>query len=265
MDLGLEGKRAYVTAGSSGLGRAVAKELVAEGARVVISSRDADRLRDATASIRSETECTEEAIGWVVCDLTDEAAIREATDKAIDILGGLDVLVTNHGGPETTRFPDLSIDEFDGAYESILRSTVLTCQSALPALREGGGAITNLVAASALEPSAGGVLGNVFRPGIYGLSKVLAEEYGGDGVRVNCVSPRGVMSDRIQFKMSEMADREGITEAEARERRTDELPVDDLGTPESFARAVAYVSSPAANYITGAVLPVDGGWHRHAF
>ncbi|WP_129115296.1 SDR family NAD(P)-dependent oxidoreductase [Halegenticoccus tardaugens] len=228
MDLGLEGTRAYVTAASGGLGRAVAHELVAEGARVVVASRDTDRLREAAASIRSATGCDEEMIEWVVCDLTDEAAVRERTDEAIDILGGLDILVTNHGGPATTRFPDLSVSEFDDAYRSILCSTVLACRSALPSLREGGGAITNLVAASALEPSAGGVLGNVFRPGIYGLSKVLAEEYGCDGVRVNCVSPRGVMSDRIQFKLSEMAAREGITELHLR------LPSSTLVSPRSW-------------------------------
>ncbi|WP_435157199.1 SDR family oxidoreductase [Haladaptatus sp. DFWS20] len=265
MDLQLGGKRPYVMAASSGLGRAVAEELVREGATVVISSRSSERLRTATESIREATDCADDAIESVICDLADEEDVRNATEEAIEILGGLDILVTNHGGPETTRFSELSMSAFDDAYHGILRSTVLACKTALPALRDDGGAITNLVAASALEPSASGALGNVFRPGVYGLSKVLAEEVGDDGVRVNCVSPRGVMSDRIQFKIAELAEREGITESEARKRRTDELPVNDLGTPDSFARSVAYISSPAADYITDAVLPVDGGWHRHAF
>ncbi|WP_101295850.1 SDR family oxidoreductase [Halegenticoccus soli] len=265
MDLELGGSRVYVTAASGGIGRAVAEAFVREGARVVVSSRDPDNLQEAARSIRAATECDDDAIDWVVCDLTDEAAVRTATDDAMDRLGGLDVLVTNHGGPATTRFPDLSINAFDDAYRGILRSTILTCERALPALCESTGAITNLVAASALEPSAGGALGNVFRPGIYGLSKVLAEEYGEDGVRVNCVSPRGVMSERIENKISELADREGISEREARRRRVAELPLEDLGTPSAFARAVAFLSSPAAEYITGSILPVDGGWHRHAF
>ncbi|WP_231186973.1 SDR family oxidoreductase [Haladaptatus sp. DYF46] len=265
MDLGYDGTTAYVMAASSGLGRAVATELVREGATVVISSRNETKLRTAAEAIRAETECDGDAIDWVVCDLTDEESVRNATETAIDRLGGLDVLVTNHGGPSTDAFPETSLSAFDEAYHGVLRSTILTCQIALPALRDGGGAITNLVAASALEPSASGALGNVFRPSIYGLSKVLAEEFGADDVRVNCVSPRGVMSDRIRFKISELAEREGISEAAARERRTDELPVSDLGTPETFGRTVAYISSPAAAYITGATLPVDGGWHRHAF
>lgn len=265
MDLRLDGKRAYVTAASSGLGRAVAGELVREGARVVISSSSRSNLSAAVERVREETGCDAEAIDFVVCDLADGDDVKAATRDAIDRLGGLDVLVTNHGGPATDPFSELSVDAFDEAYRGILRSTVLACKTALPALRDGGGAVTHLVAASALEPGARGALGSVFRPGIYGLSKALAEEAGADGVRVNCVSPKGITSDRIRFKIAERAEREGISEAEARARRTDELPLDDLGTPETFARAVAYVSSPAADYITGAVLPVDGGWHRHAF
>lgn len=265
MDLRLDGKRAYVMAASGGIGKAVAEELVREGARVVISSRSEERLGSAADDIREATGCADSDIDWVVCDLSDEESVRGGTREAIDRFGGLDVLVTNHGGPATEPFSALSIEAFDEAYRGILRSTLLTCELALPALRDGGGAITHLVAASALEPGARGVLGNVFRPGIYGLSKALAEEYGSDGVRVNCVSPRGITSERIRSKLAGRADRQGISEAEAREQRIDELPVDDLGTPDSFARAVAFVSSPAADYVTGAVLPVDGGWHRHAF
>jgi 3-oxoacyl-[acyl-carrier protein] reductase len=265
MDLSLSGKRAYVMAASSGLGRAVAEQFVREGASVVISSRSEERLQAAIDDIRTATGCSPDAIDSVVCDLGDEIAVREATDEAIDRLDGLDILVTNHGGPETAPFSELSLDTFDDGYQNVLKSTIVACKTALPALEEQGGAITHLVAASALEPSARGTLGNVFRPGIYGLSKVLAEEYGSDGIRVNCVSPRGVVTDRIDHKLSQRAEREGINEAEVMEKRTDELPVDNLGTPESFAQAVAFVSSPAAAYITGAVLPVDGGWHRHAF
>lgn len=265
MDLQLDGSRAYVLAASGGLGRAVATELVREGARVVISSRNSDRLDEATTAIRDETGCDPDDVSSVVCDLADPESVESATREAIDRLSGLDVLVTNHGGPSTTRFPDLSMTDFDEAYTSILRSTVLICRTALPALEDGGGAITNLVAASALEPGARGVLGNVFRPAIYGFSKTLSEEVGSRGVRVNCVSPRGIVTDRIQQKLEARADRQNISVEDARRQRTDELPLDDLGTPESFARAVAFVSSPAAEFVTGSTLPVDGGWHRHAF
>ncbi|WP_234402892.1 SDR family oxidoreductase, partial [Halarchaeum acidiphilum] len=147
----------------------------------------------------------------------------------------------------------MTLEDFDEGYRGVLRSTVVACREALPVLAENGSAVTNLVAASALEPSASGVLGNVFRLGIYGLSKVLAEEYGDEGVRVNCVAPRGIISDRIEQKIAALAEGKGIDEADARQKRIDELPLNDLGTPDEFARMVTYVSSPAAGYLTGAV------------
>lgn len=264
MDLDLAGKGAYLTAASNGLGKAVATELVREGANVIISSHNEDNLQAATDSI---VEATGQAdtIDYRVCDLTEPESVRDATKEAISDLGGLDILVTNHGGPPTESFSELSLEDFDAAYQGILQSTLQVCQEALPALSKGGGSITNLVAASALEPSASGALGNVFRPGIYGLSKVLSEEFGESDVRVNCVSPRGIMSNRIEQKLSQRAEQQGISKEDARKQRVEELPVSDLGTPESFARTVAFIASPAADYVTGAVLPVDGGWHRHAF
>lgn len=264
MDLGLAGERAYLTAASSGLGKAVATELVHEGADVVISSHNEHNLRTAVDSI-VETTGRPDMIDYTVCDLTKPESIQDATREAIDSLDGLDILVTNHGGPRTDPFSELSLEDFDSVYQGILRSTLQVCQESLPELSNGGGSITNLVAASALEPSASGALGNVFRPGIYGLSKVLSEEFGEADIRVNCVSPRGIMSDRIEQKLSQRAEQQGISEKEALDQRVAELPVSDLGTPESFARIVAFLASPAADYVTGAVLPVDGGWHRHAF
>ncbi|WP_430540852.1 SDR family oxidoreductase [Natrialbaceae archaeon AArc-T1-2] len=136
------------------------------------------------------------------------------------------------------------------------------CKTALPALRDGGGTITHLAAASAAEPTPRGAIGNVFRPGIYGLSKLLANEEGERGVRSNCVAPRGVLSDRIESKITARAEREGISEAAVRELRVEELSVSELGTIEEFGDAVVFISSPAASYITGAVLPVDGGWSK---
>ncbi|WP_049926816.1 SDR family oxidoreductase [Halopiger goleimassiliensis] len=265
MDLGLAGNSALVLAGSKGLGRAAATQFAAEGADVVVTSSDPDNLEAAVADIRAETDCDPDRVGYQVCDLTDPDSIEAGVTDAIDSLGGLDVLVTNHGGPASKAFADATLEEFDDHYQSILRSTIQTCQIALPHLRDGGGSITNLVAASALEPNEFGLFGNVFRSGIYGLSKTLSRQYGDDGVRVNCVAPRGVHTDRIDHKITQLAEDEGISIEEATERRENELPLSRLGSPEEFGRAVAFIASPAAGFTTGAVLTVDGGWSEHAF
>ncbi|EMA70507.1 short-chain dehydrogenase/reductase SDR [Halorubrum aidingense JCM 13560] len=260
MELGLSGASVFVAAASKGLGLGAATQFAAEGANVAIASRSADNLAAARESILEETGCDDDAVFTVEMDLADADAIESGIAAAIEAFGGLDVLVTNHGGPNNASFEDTPLEAFDGGYNDVLRSTVVQCKAALPALRDGGGAVTHLVAASAAEPTAHGTLGNVFRPGIYGLSKTLANEEGKNGVRSNCVAPRGVLSDRIESKIAARAEREGLTEAEVRELRVAELPLPEMGTTEEFGKAVAFVSSPAASYVTGSVLPVDGGW-----
>ncbi|ELY97074.1 SDR family oxidoreductase [Natrialba asiatica] len=261
MDLDLDGWSVFITAASKGLGLAVATRMVDEGASVVITSRSEENLKAAEERVLDETGADPDAIDWVVCDLKDERSIRSATQTAVDRPGTLDALITNHVAPPSSTFAEASIDEFDAAYESVLRCTLLLCQEVLPALRDGGGSITHLVAVSSLEPTSNGALGHVFRPGIYGLSKVQANELGEEGIRVNCVAPHGVVTDRIRTKVEQLTDREGIAESEAWDRREAELPVDELGSTEEFARAAAFVASPAASYVTGSVIPVEGGWH----
>ena len=266
MDLDLDGARAIVLAGSSGLGRASATELVRAGARVVVTSSDPDNLTAAVDDITQETGCDPDRVSYAVCDLSDPDSIENGLGEALDTLGGLDVLVTNHGGTTTKPFSEASLVDFDRAYETVLRSTIHACMLTQQALREGdGGAIVNLVSASALEPPATTALSNVIRPGIFGLSKTLANELGEDGVRVNCVCPRGVYTDRIDYKIDQLAEREGISIEEATQIREEELPLSRLGTTEEFGRVVAFLASPAAGFITGAVVPADGGWLRGAF
>lgn len=265
MDLDLDENAALVTASSQGLGRAVAAQLAAEGARVAISSRSEENLETAKKQIVADTGIDADRIVPVVCDLSESETVPDRIAAAIDALDGLDVLVTNHGGPPAVSFEEATVEDFDDTYARVVKSTILTAETALPHLRSGGGSITNIVSASAREPPANHVLSNTLRPAIYGLSKSLANEYAADGVRVNCVCPRSVMTDRIEYKIDVLADNEDITVAEAHKRREEELPLGRLGDSEEFARAVAFVASGAASFVTGAVLRVDGGWARSAF
>ena len=265
MDLGLAGKRALVLAASKGLGREISAQLAAEGAEVAIASRSRDNLEAGRRYIAETAAVDEDVVRPVVCDLSDTDTIRPAVERSIDDLGGLDVLVTNHGGTTPRYFDEATIEEFDEHYTSILKSTIVVVKAALPALEESSGSMTHVVAATAREPPAGLIFTSTIRAGLFGLSKSLANEYGPAGVRSNCVCPRSVMTGRLESKTAHIAQRDGITVEDALEAREAALPVGRLGTPEEFARTVTYVASPAAAFLTGAVVPVDGGWSRRSF
>lgn len=266
MDLQLDDISVLITAASQGLGRSIAREFVSEGANVVISSRNEANLKTAKESILATTGSTPSAVRTLACDLTVEDEIRSLVTTTAEELDGLDVLITNHGGPAAQTFEQSSVEDFDETYQQVLRSTVILIETALPHLQtEGGGAITSVVSASAKEPPVGHVLSNTIRPGIYGLAKSISKEYAEKGVRVNCVCPRGVMTDRIEYKIDVLAERQGITVEQATHQRRDELPMDRLGDPEEFAKAVVFVSSGAASFTTGSTIHVDGGWSRRAF
>lgn len=273
MELHLDGKRALVLAASKGLGRASATELVREGAQTVLTSSSEENLREAKAAILAETGASDDLVETRVIDLSSEAGIASGVEDAIETLGGLDILVTNKGGPPEQNFEESTIEDFDDVYTSVLKSQIIAIKAAMPALTDGGGAITNIIATSVKEPQKNHVLANTIRPGIYGLSKSLSIEYGDEDVRVNCVTPRGIMTDRVRNRRDRFGTLgEDLTREEAREQGILRLITGEedhaLGRytePASFGKVVAFVSSDAAEYVTGSVIDVDGGWTRHIF
>lgn len=272
MNLQLDGAKALVFASSKGLGLASAKELAREGAYVAISSRSESNLDDAREEICAIDGVADEQVMTAVCDLSNTEAVASVVDRVLGEFGGLDVLVTNRGGPPERSFAEATLSDFDAIYDSVLKSTIVAIKTALPALKDGGGAITNIIATSTQEPTAHHVLANTIRPGIYGLSKSLSEEYGSEGIRVNCVTPRGIMTDRIRQRNEKFGTPDELSAEEMEERDLTRLlltpsehPVKRFADPEEFGRVVAFVSSDAASYVTGDVVNVDGGWSKHAF
>ncbi len=271
MDLQLDGSRALVLASSQGIGLASAKALAGEGAHVAISSRSESNLEAAKAEIVDETDASPDRIETITCDLSNPNAVGDRVETVVDRLGGLDVLVTNSGGPPKIGFEEATIEQFDETYELVLKSVIVAIDAALPSIREDGGAITNLIATSTQQPEANHVLGNTIRSGIYGLSKSLAEEYAEEGVRVNCVCPKkvGPVTDTERNRTNHIdryAEEHGLSYDEARDEFiAGIIPLGRNGTLEEFGRAVAFVSSPAASYVTGHSLNVDGGWSDTPF
>lgn len=260
MDLGLTGKRALVLAASSGLGRASATELAREGARVAICSREQARADAAAQEIASETGA--EVLAFE-CDVSDAASLEALFESATSALGGLDVLVTNAGGPPFGNFETLSEDDWDRAYALTLQSVARSARLALPHFREaGGGSILALASSSVVQPIPNLLMSNVFRPAVRALCKHLSEEFASDGVRVNVLSPGRVHTERTEALDASRAERTGKSIEEVRAETVAKIPLGRLGRTEEFGRVAAFLSSDAASYLNGVHLLVDGGMVR---
>ncbi|MEA1932750.1 MAG: SDR family oxidoreductase [Euryarchaeota archaeon] len=261
MDLELVDRTAFVAASSQGLGFASAARLAGEGANVVVTSRSEERAAEAKDRLCEKHDSVDpDDVLAVACDITDREQIEAAIEQTVETFGGLDIMVNNHGGPPAVTLEDASEQQWDDSYEGVIKSNVMLSEAALPELVDSEvGSLITVTSASAREPPENHAISNVFRLGLYGLTKTIAKEYAPD-VRANCVTPRFVMTERIEYKVQRRADHRGISIEEALQSRTDEVLLDRPGQPEEFADAVAYLASPRASYITGDVLRVDGGW-----
>lgn len=260
------GDSALVMASSRGLGKAIAGKLVASGARVALASRSQSNLQEAKTDILESLNVADGRVLTQVCDLADEGSIRESVESVVEKFGGLDILINNHGGPEVKSFKIATVDDLDQTYHNVVRSMFLVSKTAMPyLLQDNGGAVVNIISASAQEPNSSNLLSNMFRPSLYGLSRTLSDQYADEGVRVNTACPRGIMTDRIVQKVEQRAERQGISYDEAYQQRTNAVPMDRLGDPDEFASAVAFLCSDHASFVTGSTLAVDGGWLRRVF
>jgi 3-oxoacyl-[acyl-carrier protein] reductase len=245
VDLGIGGRAALVMGASRGIGRGIAAALAREGARVAIASRSLEATRRAAAEIDGEVE----AFAADTADLERLAALPAEVSGA---LGPIEILVTNTGGPPPGGALDHSLEEWELAYRTlVLAPRVLTAQ-VVPGMRERGwGRIVNLGSSSTREPIPGLNLSNAHRMAAVGFLKTLASEVAGDGITVNSVATGRFATDRL-------ADNYGSLEAaKAAARR--EVPAGRLGTPEEYGDLVAFLCSERAGYITGNVIPIDGG------
>jgi 3-oxoacyl-[acyl-carrier protein] reductase len=257
MELGLKGKRALVTASSQGIGRACALELAREGADVVICARGAGALAATRDAIAGETG---RKVVAVATDLSFGAEIEQLMERTREELGGLDVLVTNAGGPPSGHFMDFDDEAWMKAVTLNLMSVVRLNRAAVTMMREaGGGAIVNLTSISVKEPIKGLVLSNSVRAGVVGLSKTLANELGPDGIRVNVVCPGYTATDRMTELMTARAERESKSYDEIAAGFYASVPLGEFGEPADIARMVAFLASNAAGYVTGVTVQVDGG------
>jgi 3-oxoacyl-[acyl-carrier protein] reductase len=256
----LDGKAALVCAASRGLGRASALALAQRGASIAICARHDGALREAAADIAQRTGSL---VVPIVADVANAEDARGLPDRAARELGGLDILVTNTGGPPSGPFHTFDDGVWQAAIDAILMSVVRLARGTIPHMRaRGGGRMIHVTSISVKQPIEGLVLSNALRAAVTGLAKTLALELAPENILVNCVAPGYTRTDRVVELAEAAAAREGVS-AEVVQRRTEgAIPLGRMGTPDEFGAAVAFLASPEASYITGTTLPVDGGFVR---
>lgn len=259
MDLGLRDRVALVVAGSKGLGRAVAMELAAEGARVAICARGAEALNATVAGIGAAGG---RAMGLVadVSKPDDLAALVAGVEAS---LGPIEILVTNSGGPRSGTFDTVSDADWQQATRVLLDSVVQLTRAVLPGMRaRRWGRILHVTSIAAKQPVDGLLLSNSLRAAVMGFSRTLANEVATDGITVNTLMPGYTRTDRVVDLATQMAAAAGTTPAAIAGTWEAQIPMRRLGEPREFAALAAFLASDRAGYITGQSIAVDGGWIR---
>src|ERR1700691_2694481 len=255
MDLGLKDCKAFISGASKGLGKACAKALANEGARVFICSRDTEELKQAAAEFG--------AAGYAAADVSRPAEVKRIVAEAIAALGGLDCLVTNAGGPPTAPFEKAGDGDWDIAYQLNLMSAVRLIREALPALKASGrGRIVNLTGYGVKEPLTDLVVSDSIRAGVTVMAKTIASDLAPFGITVNNIAPGPIMTDRLIAIHTARAKKESITLEQQLQRFPQSIPVRRIGRPEEIGDLCAYLCSPQAGYLTGQSIVVDGGINR---
>lgn len=260
MDLQLSGKSALVTGASRGLGYAVARLLAHEGCRVAINSRETDKISAAAQVLASESRS--QVIG-LAGDVVDPATPGRLIQQTAEAFGGLDLLVTNSGGPPSGKFESFDDAVWENAIELNLMSHVRLIRAALPYLRQSSApSVLTITSYSVKQPIPNLVLSNSVRAATVGLTKTLALELGSEGIRFNSILPAWTETERVYELMAYRAKVNGTTMEEEVAKQSKDSPFGRMGSPEEFASAAIFLLSPIAGYITGVMLPVDGGMYK---
>ncbi len=248
MELGIEGRVALVLGASRGLGRAVAEALGREGARVALAARSPERLEATAAAIAGETAV-------FAVDTADGAAVERLPGAVEERLGPVEILVLNTGGPPPGEALAATAEDWEAAFESLVLTPMRLARACVPGMRERGwGRIVNVSSTSIREPIPGLALSNSNRMAAVGLLNTLAREVAADGITVNTIATGRFATERLEQMY-------GSLEA-AEERARVDVPAARLGRPEEYGDLVAFVCSERAGYLTGTVIPLDGGLTR---
>ncbi|MFC3816103.1 SDR family oxidoreductase [Lysobacter sp. GCM10012299] len=259
MDLDLSGKHALVCGASQGIGLSTAKALAELGANVTLLARREERLREAAEQLPTKPG---QAHGWIAVDSADTDALR-AKVEALVAAQPVHILVNNSGGPPPGPVHGAEIAAFEAAYRQHLIANHVLAESVIPGMeRDGYGRIVNVISTSVKEPLQGLGVSNTTRWAVASWAKTLATEVAAKGITVNNVLPGSTETPRIEQIIDNTANKTGRSRAEVFEKMVSEIPMRRFARPQETAAAIAFLCSPAASYITGVNLPVDGGRTR---
>jgi 3-oxoacyl-[acyl-carrier protein] reductase len=260
MDLGLKGKKAFLSGSSRGLGFATALALAQEGCQVVINGRDPDRLARSAQTIENESG---KKTAFFAGNAADPDRAKGLIDEAAGILGGLDLLVTNTGGPPSGGFETISEEVWQDAINLAFMSHVRLIQAALPHLRESNHAsVVTITSYSVKQPIPNLILSNSIRSATIGLTKSLALELGPEQIRFNSILPGWTKTERVLEILSFRAEQNGTNLEEEMDQITAACPLGRMAEPREIGEVAAFLLSPTASYITGVMLTVDGGIYK---
>lgn len=257
MDLGIRDRVALVAASSRGLGKAVAKALAAEGAKLALCARNQQVLAETARQIRER---------WGVpvfdraLDVTDPEAVKKFVAETVERFGTVHIGVTNAGGPPSKAFAETTIEDWRSAFELNFMSTLYLVRELLPHMqRQKWGRIVTITSITVKQPTEGLILSNAIRAAVAGLVKSLANEYGRDNILINNVCPGFTATDRLTQVAAAQAAAQGVAPGEIVDRWSRTVPLGRLGRPEEFGAVVAFLCSERAGYVTGSSAVVDGG------
>lgn len=259
MQLELDGKTAIVTGGSRGIGAAIAAELLREGASVCLVASDAGRLDSAAAALRQAGG------GKIICcaaDLRDAQAAEQTVAKAVEGLGRLDILVNCAGATKRGDFFALSDADWDDGFALKFHGSVRMTRAAWPHLRQAGGSVLNIVGVGGRTPTGEFTIGGSANAALMHFTKSMAAIGQADGVRVNAINPGRIETDRLTYNIEKLAASRGMSVDEASAELLRECGVRRFGTPQEIAAVAAFMVSPRAAYMHGALVDVDGGETR---
>ena len=263
MDLRIKDRISLVTASSKGLGKAVARMLSKEGAKVMICARNKESLFKAKDEIAAETGGVVKAF---IVDVTKKQQVKKLIEQIITEFGTIDILVCNAGGPPAGMADKFSLDDYRDAIELNLLTTINLCYEVIPFMKkQHWGRIVNMTSVSVKQPIDNLILSNTSRTGILGFSKSLSNHIAKYGITVNAVCPGYTKTQRVE-NLAKSFQENGIgTIADFYKKIENSIPMGRLGTPEEFANAVAFLVSEGASYITGVAMQIDGGFVKGLF